>query len=63
MSRNYEGTGLGLPLTKNIMELHNGSITLESHLGEGTVAIVEFPKERMVNHSSDDTRHHRQARG
>lgn len=63
MSRNYEGTGLGLPLTKNIMELHDGSITLDSHLGEGTVAIVEFPKERLVSHDSDDTQSHRQARG
>lgn len=63
MSRNYEGTGLGLPLTKNIMELHNGSITLDSRLGEGTVAIVEIPKERLVNHHSGDTQHHRQARG
>ncbi|WP_288904816.1 HAMP domain-containing sensor histidine kinase [uncultured Sneathiella sp.] len=54
MARNYEGTGLGLPLTKNIMELHNGTITLESQLGEGTVATVEFPKERLINHHTGD---------
>lgn len=54
MVRNYEGTGLGLPLTKNIMELHNGTITLDSQLGEGTVATVEFPKERLINHHSGD---------
>ncbi|MBO0332410.1 HAMP domain-containing histidine kinase [Sneathiella sp. CAU 1612] len=54
MARNYEGTGLGLPLTKNIMELHNGTITLDSQLGEGTVATVEFPKERLINHHTGD---------
>lgn len=48
MARNYEGTGLGLPLSKNIMELHNGGITLDSNLGEGTTAIVKFPKERVI---------------
>ncbi len=52
MARNYEGTGLGLPLTKNIMELHSGTVTLESRLGEGTVAIVEFPKKRLVHQYS-----------
>ncbi|WP_373084326.1 sensor histidine kinase [Sneathiella sp.] len=48
MSRSYEGTGLGLPLSKNIMELHEGSIKLDSRLGEGTSVIVEFPKKRIT---------------
>ncbi|MCC3303616.1 sensor histidine kinase [Sneathiella sp. HT1-7] len=57
MARNYEGTGLGLPLTKNIMELHNGTISLDSELGEGTVAIVEFPKERLIyQHSGGENK-------
>ncbi|TNE35744.1 MAG: HAMP domain-containing histidine kinase [Alphaproteobacteria bacterium] len=48
MSRSYEGTGLGLPLSKNILELHDGTIMLKSKLGEGTTAIVEFPARRIV---------------
>ena len=63
LARNYEGTGLGLPLTKNIMELHNGSINLDSHLGEGTEAIVEFPKERLINHNAGGEHSQLQARG
>lgn len=53
MSRNYEGTGLGLPLSKNVMELHGGGIKLDSRLGEGTTAIVEFPKERVIPRDAD----------
>ncbi|MEH6495110.1 MAG: ATP-binding protein [Pseudomonas marincola] len=49
LSRSYEGTGLGLPLTKNIMELHSGRIKLKSVLGLGTTAIVEFPANRVVH--------------
>ncbi len=63
MARNYEGTGLGLPLTKNIMELHSGSITLDSKLGEGTVAIVEFPKERLISRLNDGEDKQVRARG
>ncbi|MEH6524652.1 MAG: HAMP domain-containing sensor histidine kinase [Sneathiella sp.] len=61
MARNYEGTGLGLPLTKNIMELHSGGITLSSRLGEGTTAIVKFPKERVITQSLDNSQ--KQAQG
>ena len=63
MARSYEGTGLGLPLSKNIMELHNGSIKLNSRLGEGTVAIVEFPKERIVSLHFNNEGTHKRARG
>lgn len=63
MARSYEGTGLGLPLSKNIMELHDGSIRLDSRLGEGTIAIVEFPKERIVNSHLEGENTHKLARG
>ncbi len=47
LARNYDGTGLGLPLSKNVMELHDGSIYLESDLGQGTTAHISFPQSRV----------------
>jgi signal transduction histidine kinase len=48
LSRKYEGTGLGLPLTKCLVELHGGTLVLESQLGAGTTATVTFPPERVI---------------
>src|SRR3546814_14544828 len=36
LSRKYEGTGLGLPLTRHLVDLHEGELTVESTRGEGT---------------------------
>ena len=47
-SRGHEGTGLGLPFVKKIMELHGGRLNIESELGEGTTVTVYFPAERTV---------------
>ncbi|MGB8363216.1 MAG: PAS-domain containing protein [Rhizomicrobium sp.] len=38
-----DGAGLGLPLIKALAELHGGSLTLESTLGEGFTATIELP--------------------
>ena len=38
-----QGTGLGLPIVKDIIELHNGYIHLDSKPGEGTTITVGFP--------------------
>jgi signal transduction histidine kinase len=47
LNRRYEGTGLGLPLTRGLVELHGGTFRLESELGRGTRAIVELPLTRV----------------
>jgi DNA-binding response OmpR family regulator len=39
-----EGHGIGLALVKELVELHHGSITLESKLGEGTTVNVVLPR-------------------
>jgi len=45
-ARLHGGTGLGLHLTKKLVELHDGTIRLESELGSGTTVIVTFPPSR-----------------
>ena len=47
-SRTQEGTGLGLPLSKRLVELLGGSFVLESKVGVGTNIIVTFPPERLL---------------
>lgn len=46
--RNQDGTGLGLPLARKLTELHGGTLSLESAVGEGTTVTVTFPKDRVV---------------
>ncbi len=42
-----EGIGLGLPITKALVELHDGWIELESSAGGGTTATLHFPASRI----------------
>ncbi len=51
LNRQYEGTGLGLPLTKALVELHGGVLDLQSEVGVGTTVTVRFPAERIVESS------------
>ncbi len=51
MHRNNQGTGLGLPLAKALVELHGGSLELDSVLGKGTTATVHLPA-RAASRSS-----------
>ncbi len=48
LNRNYEGTGLGLPLTKHLVEMHSGSLDLQSAKGVGTTVTVRLPAERIM---------------
>ena len=41
--RQYEGTGLGLPLSKKLVEMHGGHIYLSSKPGKGTEVIFTLP--------------------
>ena len=43
VSRKYWGTGLGLALAKEYVEMHGGDITLESELGHGSAFTVHLP--------------------
>lgn len=45
-SRESGGFGLGLSLCKNIMEMHGGSISVQSTAGKGTTVVLQFPREK-----------------
>ena len=44
--RTYDGTGLGLPLSKRLVELMGGTLALQSTIGRGTTAVVRVPVPR-----------------
>lgn len=61
ITREHEGTGIGLAFTKELVELHKGSITVKSKVGEGTEFIIQLPlgdlkieKENLVEFPSED---------
>jgi two-component system cell cycle sensor histidine kinase PleC len=46
-NRSHQGTGLGLPLCKQLAELHGGQLIIESTLGKGSTMRVRLPAERV----------------
>ncbi len=47
LSRKYAGTGLGLPLTRALVEMHDGRLEITSAPGKGTTVIVVLPASRL----------------
>ncbi|WP_275336682.1 ATP-binding protein [Nodosilinea sp. PGN35] len=47
--REHQGTGLGLALTKQLVQLHGGSIRVSSEVGMGSVFTVRIPLQRLTN--------------
>jgi len=43
-----EGTGLGLPLSKGLIEAHGGKLSLQSEKGKGTTVTITFPEHRIL---------------
>ena len=48
LARRFEGTGLGLPLTKSFVELHAGTLSIASTPGKGTTVSVHIPPNRVI---------------
>jgi PAS domain S-box-containing protein len=48
LSRKNQGTGLGLPLTKALVELHDGTLEIDSTVGSGTKVTVTLPAARVL---------------
>ena len=53
-SRQHEGTGLGLALSKSLVELHGGNFSMESTLGEGTTVTFTLPSSPPVKQEKDE---------
>jgi signal transduction histidine kinase len=49
LSRVHEGTGLGLSLSRALVEAHDGRLTIDSVFGEGSIVTVRLPASRLLD--------------
>jgi signal transduction histidine kinase len=49
------GAGLGLPLARQLIEMHDGTLEIESEPGKGTTVTVALPVLRLITKSEDET--------
>ena len=54
LTREKEGSGIGLSLVKSIVEKHDGKISLISKIGEGSEFIIELPVNLVMDKSNVD---------
>jgi signal transduction histidine kinase len=52
LNRKFEGTGLGLPLTKGLIALHGGTLTIDSAPAKGTRVTITLPSSRIVTETA-----------
>lgn len=48
LERRHEGTGLGLPLARSLVELHGGALEIHSEKGRGTTVTIALPAQRIA---------------
>jgi signal transduction histidine kinase len=51
-TENIQGTGLGLVIVKQLVDMHGGSVHVESTFGSGSEFIVNLPKQHIQNEES-----------
>ena len=61
-NRRHAGTGLGLPLTKRLVEAHGARFSLVSELGAGTTVTIAFPPQRLLARGPTPARYSAAAR-
>lgn len=49
VATHHKGTGLGMPISKQLIEAMGGSINFESKVGVGTTFYIKIPKEKVLN--------------